>query len=227
MPPAAIAAKAGMAFQSAHLRPMVSRFGGLINESNAIHIPSQSWEKGKPAPTDTAFEARHKPEQSNVYAGIPGYAGYKPHGSHPGVIGRQAAPPSHFRTMSSLDRTKHPYVMPVVGYSGHLPSSKDSYGTTHWKNSGGVNVNNKSAAATGWDNRDSAGRAHAGQTPGDFGTYEVDPEYEKKAKEAAEANEILELRSMGIRALMKKQPNLGGSYGPTISEVHGRRALGR
>lgn len=102
--------------------------------------------------------------------------------------------------------------MPVVGYSGHVPLAKDSYGTTHWKNSGGVNVNNKSAASMPWDGRDSAGRPYGGWTPSDGGTYDADPEEAEKKRAAAEANEILELRSMGIRALMKKQPNLGGSF---------------
>ena len=55
-----------------------------------------------------------------------------------------------------------------------------------------------------------AGRPFGGQTPGDFGQYAVDPvEYEQQKREADEANEILELRSMGIRALLKKQDLTG------------------
>lgn len=35
--------------------------------------------------------------------------------------------------------------------------------------------------------------------------------YERERKDAEEKNEILELRSMGIRALLNKKPELGGS----------------
>ena len=45
-----------------------------------------------------------------------------------------------------------------------------------------------------------------GQTPSDFGRYKADPEEELKRREAEEANEILELRSMGIRAMLSKKP---------------------
>ena len=43
----------------------------------------------------------------------------------------------------------------------------------------------------------------------DYGKFK----YEQKKKEADEANEILQLRSMGIRALIAKSPELGGSRG--------------
>ena len=120
------------------------------------------------------------------------------------------------RAMSALDTSKQPYIMPVVGYTGHIRGLADAdknYGTTHWKNSGMVNPNNKAAASLPWDNRDVAGRPYGGWTPGDGGKYEEDPDIEEKKKAAAEANEILELRSMGIRALIQKSPELGGSRG--------------
>ena len=53
-------------YQSAHLRPVVSKFGGMIAESNAIHIPPQP--KASPAKTSD-FASRHQPATSNVYAG--------------------------------------------------------------------------------------------------------------------------------------------------------------
>lgn len=210
---------ATLPFQSAHLRQKVSKFGGMIMESNSVAIPQQSWEASSPTsimahPTSSGFEGRHEPTQSNVYAGIPGYMGYKPHASHPQVIGHSASPAPHARLTSALDTSKQPYIMPVVGYSGHIRGLADAdknYGTTHWKNSGFVNESHKPAASRPWDGRDVAGRPFGGATPGDFGTYEADPEWEQKKRDADEANEILELRSMGIRALLKKSPELGGS----------------
>ena len=75
--------------------------------------------------------------------------------------------------------SKQPYIMPVVGYSGHIRGLADAdknYGTTHWKNSGFVNESRKPAASMPWDGRDVVGRPYGGATPGDFGKYEVDPE---------------------------------------------------
>ena len=195
-------------YQTAHLRQVVSRFGGMIAESNAVHIPPQ-------APTQmgvaaTGYDTRHKPATANVYAGIPGYAGYRPHGSHPRVMGEQSAPKAHSRPLYALDVSKQPYIMPVVGYKGHIRMSQEALGTSHWKNSGAV-TNNKAAASLPWDNRDVAGRPYGGWAPMDGGRYVEDPEMELKRREAEEANEILELRSMGIRALLKAQPELGGS----------------
>mmetsp|Transcript_4701 Transcript_4701/g.12523 ORF Transcript_4701/g.12523 Transcript_4701/m.12523 type:complete len:209 (-) Transcript_4701:424-1050(-) len=194
-------------FTTANVRPVVSRFGGMVYESHAVHIPSQaSHVSVGAADNDNDFESRCQPEISNVYAGIPGYSGYKPHASHPKVLGSGRAPPPHSRPLAALDTTKQPYVMPVVGFTGHIRGLADAdknYGTSHWKNSGFVNRNNIPAAAKPWDGRDVAGRPHGGQAPGDFGRYKPDPEYEQKRREADEANEILELRSMGIRALLR------------------------
>jgi len=204
-------------FETANIRPVVSKFGGMVLESHAVHIPSQgAFTSVGGADNDNDFESRCKPEVTNVYAGVPGYAGYKPHGSHPAVLGASAAPDPHNRPVSALDTSKQPYIMPVVGYSGHIRGLADadlSYGTTHWKNSGAVNPQRKPAGARPWDNRDGAGRPHGGHAPGDFGVYQEDPEFEQKRREADEANEILQLRSMGIRALLAKKPELGGSRG--------------
>ena len=208
------AAAKSASFTTANVRPVVSRFGGMLLESHAVHIPVQAGHtSGAAADDDNDFESRCKPEIANVFAGIPGYAGYKPHGSHPSVLGSTAAPKAHDLPKSALDTSHQPYIMPVVGYSGHIRGLADAdknYGTSHWKNSGSV-TGHKSAASKPWDGRDVAGRPHDGQTPSDFGKYHIDPDFEQKQREAAEANEILELRSMGIRALLKKDPSLGGS----------------
>ena len=53
-------------FQSAHLRPVVSKFGGMIAESAAVAIPPQA----KTSPSKALdFASRHTPATSNVYAG--------------------------------------------------------------------------------------------------------------------------------------------------------------
>ena len=117
--------------------------------------------------------------------------------------------------------------MPVVGYSGHIRGLADAdknYGTSHWKNSGAVNPQNKSAASMPWDGRDVAGRPFGGWTPSDGGVQNLDPEYEQKKREADEANELLELRSMGIRALLTKKPEIGGSHPGTKQFVAGQGA---
>lgn len=198
--------------QSAHLRTVVSRFGGMLEESNAVLIPPQAPASPPSSGTGSGFNTRHMTEQTNVYAGIPGYMGFKPHGSHPAILGADAAPKPHARPMSSLDTSGQPFIMPVVGYSGHLRRSQESFGTSHWKNAGAV-TSNRSAASKPWDNRDSAGRPFGGWTPGDGGLYEPDPEESQKRKEAEEACELLELRSLGIRNLIRKQPEIGGSRG--------------
>ena len=68
---------------TANLRPVVSRFGGMVMESSAVHIPKQvgSVSVGA-ADNDNDFESRCPPDVTNVYTGIPGYAGYRPQGSH-------------------------------------------------------------------------------------------------------------------------------------------------
>ena len=192
---------------TSNVRPVVSRFGGMVMEGHAVHIPKQvGGVSVGAADNDNDFESRCKPAYSNVYAGVPGYTGFKPHASHPKVLGMSDAPQARQRPMAQLDTSKQPYVMPVVGFTGHIRGLADAdknYGTTHWKNSGAVNKSHQPAAARPWDNRDVAGRPFGGHAPGDFGRYPVDPEYELKRREAEEANEILELRSMGIRALLR------------------------
>jgi hypothetical protein len=203
-------------FETANLRPVVSRFGGMVMESSAVHIPAQASSVSVgAADNDNDFESRCKPEVTNVYAGIPGYAGYRPQGSHPNVLGTNAAPAERAAPRAALDTSKQPYIMPVVGYSGHIRGLADAdknYGTSHWKNSGNV-TGHKAAASLPWDGRDVTGRPFGGWAPSDGGVQSADPEYDQKKREAEEAMEILELRSMGIRALMAKKPELGGSRG--------------
>lgn len=212
---------------TANVRPVVSRFGGMVLESHAVHIPEQTSHVSVGAhDNDNDFESRCTPTVANVYAGIPGYTGYKPHGSHPSVLGTDSAPEAHTRATSSLDTSKQPYIMPVVGYKGHIRGLADAdknYGTSHWKNSGAVNAHCRPAASKPWDGRDEAGRPFGGQTPMDRGRYEQDPDYEAKVKDAAERNEILELRSMGIRAMLKAKPSMGGTaegLTSTPTELH-------
>ena len=202
-------------FETANMRTVVSRFGGLVQESNAVHIPNQNVGASVgAADNDLDFQSRFRPACANVYAGIPGYMGFRPHASHHSVLGEKDAPAPRERPLAALDTSKQPYVMPVVGFIGHIRGLADAdknYGTSHWKNAGNVNPSHAQAASKPWDGRDVAGRPHGGYTPGDFGRYPSDPDYARMKAEADEANEILELRSMGIRALLQAKPQLGGS----------------
>ena len=82
-PTPAHASAAQQPFTTASLRPVVSRFGGMVMESHAVHIPQQAGSVSVGAmDDDTDFDSRCKPSCTNVYAGIPGYTGYKPHGAH-------------------------------------------------------------------------------------------------------------------------------------------------
>ena len=70
------ASAATQPFETANLKPVVSKFGGVVMESPAVHIPVQvSTTSVGAADNDNDFESRCKPEVANVYAGIPGYAG--------------------------------------------------------------------------------------------------------------------------------------------------------
>lgn len=65
-------------FETANIRPVVSKFGGMVLESHAVHIPAQgAFTSAGGADNDLDFESRCKPSLTNVYAGVPGYAGYK------------------------------------------------------------------------------------------------------------------------------------------------------
>ena len=66
---------------------MVSRYGGMVNQGNAVAIPVQSWEQQPPLWGSRGFEHRHAPSHSVVGAGVPGYTGFRPHGSQPTVLG--------------------------------------------------------------------------------------------------------------------------------------------
>jgi hypothetical protein len=82
-PEPAHASAASLPFVTASLRPVVSKFGGTILESHAVHIPVQaSATSVGAADNDNDFESRSPPELTNVYAGIPGYTGYKAQGAH-------------------------------------------------------------------------------------------------------------------------------------------------
>ena len=188
--------------ESTHLRPTVSRFGGMIQEGNAVAIPNQTWDQNAPlwgSPHD--FATRHRPSLEVYGAGVPGYTGYKPHGSSPVQAGGLMKP--HSPTYAAHDPSLQPQAMPVVGYSGHVRSTKDSnasFGTSHWKPAAAPGVPMVGAAAT------MAGGTHVDgywvdQDLDDDGV--IDEEFIKERREMEEANELLELRSMGIRAALK------------------------
>lgn len=124
MPPARV-----LNTETANLRTVVSRFGGIIQESTTVHIPKQGLVAAgalAAMDNDTDFESRHKPACANVYAGIAGYTGFRPQGTHHHVLGSNAAPPPRQRPTSALDTSGHPYVMPVVGFTGHIRGLADA-----------------------------------------------------------------------------------------------------
>lgn len=122
MPPARLAS-----FETANMRTVVSRFGGVVQESNAVHIPKQGSSTAVgAADNDLDFDSRFKPSCANVYAGIPGYAGFRPQASHHKVLGERTAPPARHRPTAALDTSGHPYVMPVVGFTGHIRGLADA-----------------------------------------------------------------------------------------------------
>lgn len=196
--------------QSTHLRPTVSRFGGMIEQGHSAAIPMQSWETGRPPLWGSTpahnFETRHAPAHAVVAPGVPGYTGHRPHGRAPppNVFGVNAAPPTHDSTYAASSTDKQPFIMPVVGYSGHLRATHEShasFGTSHWKNSGQVTSNVAPAARlAGQANRDAVGRPFNGQLRS---SPQQTAEEAQRQRDADEANEILELRSMGIRAIVK------------------------
>ena len=124
MPPARV-----LNTETANLRTVVSRFGGIIQESTTVHIPKQGLVAAgalAAMDNDTDIESRHKPACANVYAGIAGYTGFRPQGTHHHVLGSNAAPPPRQRPTSALDTSGHPYVMPVVGFTGHIRGLADA-----------------------------------------------------------------------------------------------------
>ena len=208
--------------EQTHFRAEVGRFGGMINAGHATAIPNGHdqpagwqpaadgvplWGEGSNfSPARSEFLTRHKPEIKSYGAGVPGYAGFKAHGKNNPFETELFAPHKGLSGNHAIDVSGQPYAMPVVGYSGHLRNHRGdawkSFGTTHWKNSGKTGT--KPAAAKIWDNRDSAGRPFGGWTPKDGGVYSVEPDYDQKVKEAEEALELMNLRSMGIRAAQEK-----------------------
>ena len=59
------------------------------------------------------------------------------------------------------------------------------------------------ARLSGQIGRDAVGRPFGGAAPGGTGHYSIDPEEAQRQREADEANEILELRSMGVRTAIE------------------------
>lgn len=135
---------------------------------------------------------------------VPGYTGYRVHGSHPTVKGESSAPRPHAPAYAAYDGSGRPMVMPVVGYSGHLRHTHEShvsYGTSHWKGAGTVIPRTPSPP----------GRRGIGPFSGSP-PARLTPEEEQAERDADEANEILQLRSMGIRSALKNAlpSKLGG-----------------
>ena len=195
-----------------HLRPKVSRFGGMIQEGHAVMIPEQTWNGSEPLWGDKDFIARHKPELSTYGAGIPGYAGYRPHATPtrtmmftPAEAPETAPVAPHAPDYRALDTSKQPYFMPPPGYSGHMRNTKDShaaFGTSHWRNQTPTS-RAASAAIVAQAAKQRALGLHVPKATMYGQPTSTRAEMDATKIEDNEANELLQLRSMGIRAAMK------------------------
>ena len=214
--------------ETQHCRSVVSRFGGMIDEGHAVAIPTQTWKAEDPAlwGNEYDFNARHPASHPTLTAGIPGYSGFRPHGNSHLFPDDTELPKPHGRDLFALDTTQRPTYMPPPGYSGHLRATKESFqsfGTSHWKPV--VPISRQQAAAMVSEaavqralGLPSAipvqGRDKEGDGLYTIGTHinsgPVDPE-------AAEANELLELRSLGLRTAQRKAAPIPGGAGGGLS----------
>jgi len=204
------AAPPGKPFEATNLRSVVGRFGGMVREGHAVAVPEQTWqtplwgqESESPSPYGISgttyagrggqswspdFNDRHKPTISTFGAGIPGYQGFIPHGRAPTTLftnDREAMKPHEgMKALAAYDNSKQPTYMPPPGYMGHLRNTKENcFGTTAYKRGAHFRAGLKS-----WQSPDAPSS----------------PEEERAQREADEANEILQLRSMGLREALKK-----------------------
>ena len=181
--------------EAPYLRTVVSRFGGVVAQGNTVSIPTTAFEiagHGLHQPVDhTNFNQRYGPSVTTYGPGVAGYGGFKPHGTTTGNL------EAHSYLSGMHEPQKQPYVMPPPGYAGHLRNANagdatSTWGTSHWK---------------------------IGQTPKGVGSPTrsppkgptMSPEQLAEKREMDEANELLDLRSLGIRAALKvAQPQGGG-----------------
>ena len=92
------------------------------------------------------------------------------------------------KALSAYDDSKQPTYMPPPGYMGHLRNTKENcFGTTAYKRGSHFRAGLKS-----WQSPDPPSS----------------PEEELKRREADEANEILQLRSTGLREALKKNQSI-------------------
>jgi hypothetical protein len=163
-------------------------------ETKAAH--ESWWDKtvghGLNQPVDhTNFNQRYGPSVTTYGPGVAGYGGFKPHGTTTGNL------EAHSYLSGMHEPQKQPYVMPPPGYAGHLRNANagdatSTWGTSHWK---------------------------IGQTPKGVGSPTrsppkgptMSPEQLAEKRDMDEANELLDLRSLGIRAALKvAQPQGSG-----------------
>ena len=182
--------------EAPYLRSTVSRFGGMVAQGHTVSIPTKAFaiQQQASGEVDHAnFNSRYQANLTTFCPGVPGYTGFKPHGS----ATMNMNPHAYISGMH--DPSEQPRVMPPPGYAGHLRSAKagdspNAWGTSHWRP-----TNNKHGVATP---ARSPPKAPA-----------LSPELEAERREAEEANELLELRSLGIRGSMANaSPHGGGVY---------------
>jgi len=186
--------------------------------------------KGPEGGVQTSFRTRHQPSHNTVRTGVPNSGAYLPHGGKPrskfdqfNWTDRESPEKAaslkapHAPDYRALDRSGMPQRMPVVGYAGHLRHTKtESFGTSHWRNEGPVTraraaeIAKSSAeqralsAARGMTPTEAAFHAKAmAQAAAEEHARAQMAELEAESQDAAEALELMQLRSMGIRGAMK------------------------
>jgi len=77
----------------AHTREVISKFGGVIRMGTPVAVPAQTWNQSEaqrnPFSSDS-FRSRLQPSHVIVNAGIPNYAGHKPHAAQWSMPHRRA-----------------------------------------------------------------------------------------------------------------------------------------
>mmetsp|Transcript_44839 Transcript_44839/g.117626 ORF Transcript_44839/g.117626 Transcript_44839/m.117626 type:complete len:113 (+) Transcript_44839:62-400(+) len=94
------------------VRSTVSRFGGVVAQGYTVSVPKKAfdWAAAKEEVDHKDFEDRYKPELTTFGPGVPGYQGFKPHGSNT----LNMDPHAYISGMH--DPSLQPYVMPPPGY---------------------------------------------------------------------------------------------------------------
>ena len=108
--------------ETAHVRTVISKFGGTIRQGTAVAIPEQKWQARQEelATEPESHRSRHVPSHVVISAGIPGYRGHFPHAPQWNTPYRRADKRSPFLK---------PYLeamgVDTIAYDAHRPHALD------------------------------------------------------------------------------------------------------